>query len=56
MKRGKLPNDRGVITDEELADLAERNRARTEEAIAQLGCRYVLHPANAPQKKSHANA
>lgn len=51
MTYGHLPNARGVLTDQEIADMAERNRARAERLIRQMGAKYVCHPANAQRKR-----
>lgn len=43
---------RGVPGDDDLQALAERNAQRAKEAIRALGTRYLLHPANAEQRKT----
>jgi hypothetical protein len=40
---------RGVIDDEHLNDMRERNRARAAELIKRLGEKYACHPANGPR-------
>lgn len=37
---------RGVIDDNALKALRERNEARVKQAIEKLGTHYLLHPAN----------
>lgn len=40
-----------VMTDQELADLRERNELRLVKAKEQLGNKYLLHPANQITKR-----
>lgn len=39
------------MTDQELKELQERNRLRAQAAIAQMGTKYLCHPANQVTKR-----
>lgn len=39
-----------TTTDTNLRELRERNEARAREAIAAMGARHLLHPANRVQR------
>lgn len=43
---------RGVMSDEQLARLFEENERKRQEALAILGRRHLLHPANQVQNKN----
>ena len=43
---------RGVIDDNALKALRERNEARVSEKRKELGKRYALHPSNAPTRSA----
>lgn len=45
---GQPPSLRGVITDQDLAALRERNAQRIAAASEQLGERWVLYPTRKP--------
>lgn len=47
-----MNNLRGVITQEELAALRERNERRIAAAIMTMGRTYLLHPNNHVKRKS----
>ena len=42
----------GVITDQQLAELRERNHYRQQAAIAEMGAKWILHPAQYAQRKA----
>lgn len=42
------------MTDSELLELRQRNERRAAEAIKALGKRWLLHPANATERKPGA--
>lgn len=48
-----LPNKHlhGVISDQDLQALRERNAMRVAEAICALGTKWILHPNHSPAKK-----
>jgi hypothetical protein len=41
-----------MTTDQELIDLRSRNEERLRDAIAKMGTKYLLHPANRVKKLS----
>lgn len=42
---------RGVITDDVVRAMRERDEARRQEAVERLGGRHLLHPSNRVQRK-----
>jgi hypothetical protein len=47
---------RGVITDDIARQMQQRVEQRQKDAIAQMGQRYLLHPANKQQRLTDTDA